>query len=313
MRTPLRGTSIAPGVAPTSALFFGAASVGGRVAPRAAQRALLLALDLGVTGVDLARSYGYGNAERIVGEAIRARRDKVVLCTKAGIDPAPISSWMRHAAPAARIMSRIVGKMGRRLPTTAIPTARERPFDRARFTRSLETSLEALGTDWIDIFLAHRCPSTTTEYDDFAALAESFVERGTIRLWGICGPLTRIAAVSAHAPPPVAQVPAEDAFHLEREPATVLTMFYRPFGGREGFEALLSKAPLDLTRQQKRRWVTEVALRGPLNKASMVPRVMICAMSTPDHVAANVDALQNPRMSSTTLARAYDALHGSRA
>ena len=40
------------------------------------------ALDLGVNLVDTAEAYGYGRSERIVGEAIRGRRDAVFLATK---------------------------------------------------------------------------------------------------------------------------------------------------------------------------------------------------------------------------------------
>jgi aryl-alcohol dehydrogenase-like predicted oxidoreductase len=40
------------------------------------------ALDLGVNLVDTAEAYGYGRSERIVGEAIRGRRDEVFLATK---------------------------------------------------------------------------------------------------------------------------------------------------------------------------------------------------------------------------------------
>lgn len=311
MPAPLPLTPIAPGLAPTSPLFFGAASVGGRVDPKAAMRALSLAIELGVTGIDLARSYGYGHAERIVGEAIRGMRDRILLCTKAGIEPAPISPLMRRAAPVARALARHLGGLRGRLTRATVPAAQAQPFDPQQITRSLETSLAELGTDRVDILLSHRCPSTTGEYDEFAALAESFVARGMIRLWGICGSLADIERVSAHARPPVAQLPAADAFAIEREPATVLTMLYQPFGGADGFQRLLARAPVDLTPRQRRRWVTEVALRGPLSTASSVPRALVCAMSSPEHVEANVDALGHPRMSTSTLTKAYRDLHKS--
>ncbi|HEV8298146.1 MAG TPA: aldo/keto reductase, partial [Acidimicrobiales bacterium] len=40
------------------------------------------ALDLGITLIDTAEMYAFGRSERIVGEAIRGRRDSVVLATK---------------------------------------------------------------------------------------------------------------------------------------------------------------------------------------------------------------------------------------
>jgi len=43
------------------------------------------ALELGVTMLDTADIYGYGDNERLVGRAVRARRDQVVVATKFGI------------------------------------------------------------------------------------------------------------------------------------------------------------------------------------------------------------------------------------
>ncbi|MGH9192480.1 MAG: aldo/keto reductase, partial [Acidimicrobiales bacterium] len=43
------------------------------------------ALDLGVTLLDTADIYGFGENEKLVGKAIAGRRDKVVLATKFGI------------------------------------------------------------------------------------------------------------------------------------------------------------------------------------------------------------------------------------
>ena len=45
-------------------------------------RALQLGLDLGLTLIDTAEMYGDGGAERVVGEAIRGRRDAVYLVSK---------------------------------------------------------------------------------------------------------------------------------------------------------------------------------------------------------------------------------------
>ena len=47
--------------------------------------AIQAAIDEGVSLIDTAPAYGQGLAESIVGEAIRGRRDKVVLATKCGL------------------------------------------------------------------------------------------------------------------------------------------------------------------------------------------------------------------------------------
>ena len=51
-------------------------------ASREAGPILLRALELGVNLVDTAEIYGFGSSERIIGEAIRGRRDQVFIATK---------------------------------------------------------------------------------------------------------------------------------------------------------------------------------------------------------------------------------------
>src|SRR4029077_17966 len=51
-------------------------------ATREAIAALQLGLDLGMTHIDTAEMYGDGAAERVIGKAIRGRRDDVFLVSK---------------------------------------------------------------------------------------------------------------------------------------------------------------------------------------------------------------------------------------
>jgi diketogulonate reductase-like aldo/keto reductase len=77
--------------------------------------ALRLGLDLGMSLIDTAEMYGSGGAERVVGEAIRGRRDEVFLVSK---------FYPHHAS-------------------------------RAKFRRACEGSLERLGVDCLDLYLLH--------------------------------------------------------------------------------------------------------------------------------------------------------------
>ena len=58
------------------------------------------ALDLGINLVDTAEAYAYGRSERIVGEAIRGRRDDVFLATKL-FPLLPLAPVVRHRARAS--------------------------------------------------------------------------------------------------------------------------------------------------------------------------------------------------------------------
>ena len=65
-------------------------------------RALNRAFDAGVTWFDVAPSYGDAEAETILGEFARGKRDKIQICTKVGIRPARTPFAMRAAKPILR-------------------------------------------------------------------------------------------------------------------------------------------------------------------------------------------------------------------
>src|SRR2546421_10675973 len=73
-----------------SKIGFGTWSFGGewgRFDPEEATATIHRALDIGITLFDTAQGYGFGTAERLLGEALwgRARRDEVVVATKGGL------------------------------------------------------------------------------------------------------------------------------------------------------------------------------------------------------------------------------------
>ena len=52
---------------------------------RESLNAIHAALDRGVTLIDTAPSYGWGHCERIIGRAIKGRREEAVIATKCGV------------------------------------------------------------------------------------------------------------------------------------------------------------------------------------------------------------------------------------
>src|SRR6185312_8678414 len=90
-----------------SVLGLGCAALGGRASRKESLAALGAALDAGITFYDTARSYGYGQAEGLMGEFFRGRREQVVLCTKFGILPAKQGGWKQRLKPAARGVLRL--------------------------------------------------------------------------------------------------------------------------------------------------------------------------------------------------------------
>ena len=124
-------------------------------------RALGHALDLGITFVDTAATYGAGQSERLVGRAVRGRRDEVVLATKFGYD-------VDEAGRAARHYDAVEADsdVARRLPA------------------DLERSLERLGTDHVDVLLLHVGELAVGRALDAVEVLETLVDQGKVRTYG---------------------------------------------------------------------------------------------------------------------------------
>jgi aryl-alcohol dehydrogenase-like predicted oxidoreductase len=112
------------------------------------------ALDLGVNFLDTADIYGPFTNERLVGRAIRGRRDGVVLATKFGNQRAEDGSWL--------------GVNGRP--------------DYVR--RSCDASLKRLGVDDIDLYYQHRVDRDVPIEETVGAMAE-LVRAGKVRHLGL--------------------------------------------------------------------------------------------------------------------------------
>lgn len=96
-------TQLPPGLPPFSVLGFGCAGLAGRVGRRQSNRAIAVALAAGITHFDVARTYGYGEAETILGDNLRGLRDKVVIATKFGIEPPRVARAAKIVKPLAQI------------------------------------------------------------------------------------------------------------------------------------------------------------------------------------------------------------------
>lgn len=120
------------------------------------------ALDAGINFFDTADVYAAGEAETILGRALAARRDEVVIATKAG--------W-RTAAP--------LNRSG---------------LSAAHLHWSIDASLKRLGTDHVDVYIAHRDDAHTPLEETLAAL-DAIVRAGKARYLGVSNwPAWKIAA-----------------------------------------------------------------------------------------------------------------------
>jgi hypothetical protein len=168
-----------------SALGFGCAPVMGKVGKSQALRAMAEAFDLGVTHFDVARSYGFGQAEHVVGAFINGRRDKVTVTSKFGVVPPQLSLRSKAAIPVARMVAKFMPHLRARLKNKSGQLLAERNFDAAYARKCLDQSLTALATDYIDIYLVHEPDAALLKNpEELCNLLEDSVRAGKIRRWG---------------------------------------------------------------------------------------------------------------------------------
>ncbi|WP_143761578.1 aldo/keto reductase, partial [Clavibacter michiganensis] len=116
-------------------------------------RVIHRAIDAGITFIDTADIYAYGESEEIVGKAIAqsGRRDDLILATK-------FFNGMK-------------------------PEANFRGGSRRWIMRAVEDSLRRLGTDYIDLYQMHR-PDEHTDIEETLGALTDLVAHGKVRYIG---------------------------------------------------------------------------------------------------------------------------------
>ncbi|MFD3405333.1 aldo/keto reductase [Kribbella sp. NPDC058693] len=144
----LGGTGIEVSEYCLGAMMFGAA---GNPDHEDCIRIINTALDQGINFVDTADMYSAGESEEIVGKAIKARRDDVVLASKVHF---PLGEGRNRSGNSRRWI-----------------------------TRAVEDSLRRLDTDWIDLYQIHR-PDHTTDIEETLWVLSDLVTAGKICAFG---------------------------------------------------------------------------------------------------------------------------------
>ncbi len=146
---------------PVSEIGFGAWGIGGwregqlsygPLSEHRAAAALNAALDAGITFFDTSPLYGEGRSEQRLGQALQGMREQIVIASKVGL--AEFSA--------------------------------QADFSPVAMTRSLEGSLERLGTSYLDLLQLHDPDiDLLRRHPEVRETLESFQQAGTIRSYGI--------------------------------------------------------------------------------------------------------------------------------
>jgi len=143
-----------------SEIGFGAWGIGGRTVEqtsygdtddRTSLAALDRALERGITFFDTSAAYGDGHSEELIGRAVRGKRSRAVITTKAGYE-----AW--DQAP---------------------------DFSPSAIVASTERSLARLGTDYLDLLQLHNPPLDVVTAPAVREALAGLVKSGKIRAWGV--------------------------------------------------------------------------------------------------------------------------------
>jgi aryl-alcohol dehydrogenase-like predicted oxidoreductase len=139
-----------------SAVGFGCWEIGGgygSIEETEFIRAVNRALDLGINSFDTAEAYGFGASETSLAKALGSRRKEAVITTKFGVG-------YPDAAPSYR------------------------DSRRQRVMASIEKSLKALNTDYVDVYLIH-WPDRGIPFEEPMRALDDLVKQGKVRAVGL--------------------------------------------------------------------------------------------------------------------------------
>jgi D-threo-aldose 1-dehydrogenase len=202
-------------------LGFGCGDLFGGKSHAQSARLIQTALDSGIRYFDVARLYGNGSAESVLGSVLRPLRDQVVLVSKAGILPWSMLTWPRLRFKASERI-RPFGPIARALvPAAPPPGARFGAFRLADLERSVHRSLKDLRTDYLDVLLLHECSIADARSPEVREFLSRLQRAGKIRTFGIATHFAETCQILSETPQfaPVAQI-GSDAFnhHVSKLP-----------------------------------------------------------------------------------------------
>ncbi len=305
-----------------SALGFGCGSVMGRVGRRESLRAMEAAWDAGITLFDTARSYGYGEAEGLLGEFLQSRRERATVITKFGILPGRQRAWKRWAKPLIRGALRVAPQMRDLVRQGIVGEMSPGHFDVETLRASLETSLRELRTEYVDVLLAHEAPASAMQQEDLLAELGKVVNEGKARRVGVASAGIEVAkvAMSGSSLLSVLQYPAMGINDWPENLAPEkMRMANHPFGGvvqakrvAKLLAAMAKDARLDSALREKLRGEAEErlaefwfarAMRGSGRRMQgSRPHVIVTSMLKIEHLRANVAAIASDRFSADDVA-----------
>jgi len=171
-----------------SEVGFGCARIGGVFQGSSRRQTLDLlrhAADEGINLFDTADMYTQGESERLIGEAFRRDRHRVIIATKFGFKLPAQKHIISRIKPLVKPLVVHLGLKPRHVHATVRGTVSQQDFSRQYIFEAVESSLRRLQTEYIDIYQLHSPPTDVLQRAEFVEALESLRAQGKIRYWGV--------------------------------------------------------------------------------------------------------------------------------
>ncbi|MBD2359405.1 aldo/keto reductase [Tolypothrix sp. FACHB-123] len=189
-----------------SEIGMGCARVGGLIDqkdPKEIVRTIAQAFERGINFYDTADMYGQGESEKLIGKALKGKRDKVIIASKAGYCLSTKRSFSTRIKPLIKPLVKPFISWARPMKKSLLPgRSAQLPqnFSAPYITEAVEASLRRLQTDYLDVFQLHDPPSTLLENCDIIETLEDLKLQGKIRYYGVACRTVEDALISLKYP-----------------------------------------------------------------------------------------------------------------
>jgi aryl-alcohol dehydrogenase-like predicted oxidoreductase len=271
-----------------------------------------VAYDAGIRHFDVARAYGRGGTELILGDFLKRRHDATVT-TKYGILPPLHSSWQARLRQVSRPLVQFV----RRSPTLGAtvsvitPTAKRARFTADEARRSLEISLRSLKRDHIELFLMHEPSAKDLANAGLLDFLHDAAARGVIGAFGVGVRADKLTDLRSERPD-YCRVMQFNSTAVDPDPigpdARTFCITYRPVSERLGlrYDRIMADSA------EAKRWSDAVGLdlsapgqfRTLMLKAALIRRpggVVLFSSTKPEHIRANAAAATDASLAEPAL------------
>jgi aryl-alcohol dehydrogenase-like predicted oxidoreductase len=216
------------------------------------------AYDAGIRHFDVARAYGRGLTESMLGRFLKRRGAEVTVTSKYGITPPfshPVHGFARTLLKPMLTRLRQAPAINRRIERQAVMRNRKAYYSAIEAQQSLKLSLRNLQLGYIDVFLMHEADADDLSDPGLLQVLRNAVADRRIGAFGIGGPSQHIARLRTERPAFCDVLQCEwtalDSIH---DRAGSFAISYRTFGG--AVQEL--RASLAADRTLLRQWSEEI-------------------------------------------------------